>query len=487
MKQKLVFNPYLPSWEYIPDGEPHLFGDRVYLFGSHDCFGADDYCPNDYVCWSAPAENLADWRYEGVIYRKEQDPRSKGKLPLYAPDVAQGPDGRYYLYYSAQNTGVLSVAVCDTPAGAYEYYGDVHRPDGRVWGTSFADWFEFDPAVLSDDDGRIWLYSGSAQPYNKRFGHPVVGAFVRELAPDMLTTISEPKIIMPVGNVPGLRQLPQKAAEKTAILRPAFFEGSSIRKFNGQYYFIYAAMNTTGLNYCVSDRPDEGFAYRGCLHNTSDIGLCGHSVVNAAYPIGNYHGSVVQIGRTYYVFDHRQTNSCFYCRQSVAQRLTMDENGDFAQAESTSCGLFGDALPAKGIYPAYIACSLMGRRVLGIHNPLKGPYITQDGPDHSPEDAGPAPEAFITNITGGSKIGFKYFDFDGTSRTVQLKIRGKARGKIRILDGEKGKCIAEMRFSLDTAEWKVIKKAMRPQNGKKALYITFTGSGSLELKAFALI
>ena len=26
-----VFNPYLPLWEYIPDGEPHVFGDRVYL------------------------------------------------------------------------------------------------------------------------------------------------------------------------------------------------------------------------------------------------------------------------------------------------------------------------------------------------------------------------------------------------------------------------------------------------------------------------
>ena len=30
------YNPYLPSWEYIPDGEPHVFGDRVYIYGSHD-------------------------------------------------------------------------------------------------------------------------------------------------------------------------------------------------------------------------------------------------------------------------------------------------------------------------------------------------------------------------------------------------------------------------------------------------------------------
>ena len=29
--KKQAFNPYLPSWEYIPDGEPYVFGDRVYV------------------------------------------------------------------------------------------------------------------------------------------------------------------------------------------------------------------------------------------------------------------------------------------------------------------------------------------------------------------------------------------------------------------------------------------------------------------------
>lgn len=41
MSSKQGFNPYLPSWEYIPDGEPHVFGDRVYLYGSHDLFLQD--------------------------------------------------------------------------------------------------------------------------------------------------------------------------------------------------------------------------------------------------------------------------------------------------------------------------------------------------------------------------------------------------------------------------------------------------------------
>ena len=70
--KKQGFNPYLPSWEYIPDGEPYVFDDSVYIYGSHDRFNGYAYCLNDYVCWSAPVDDLADWRYEGVIYRKDR-------------------------------------------------------------------------------------------------------------------------------------------------------------------------------------------------------------------------------------------------------------------------------------------------------------------------------------------------------------------------------------------------------------------------------
>ena len=44
MNGKQVINPYLPNWEYVPDGEPYVFGDRVYIYGSHDFFGGDVYC-----------------------------------------------------------------------------------------------------------------------------------------------------------------------------------------------------------------------------------------------------------------------------------------------------------------------------------------------------------------------------------------------------------------------------------------------------------
>ena len=111
MKKQAV-NPYLPSYEYVPDGEPRIFGDRVYVYGSHDLFEGDCFCQGDYVCWSAPVEDLGSWRYEGVIYPTNRDPlNADGKMQLYAPDLVQGYDGRYYLYYSLNGSTVVSVAI----------------------------------------------------------------------------------------------------------------------------------------------------------------------------------------------------------------------------------------------------------------------------------------------------------------------------------------------------------------------------------------
>jgi len=150
--KKQIFNPYLPCYEYVPDGEPHIFGDRLYIYGSHDRFNGDKFCMNDYVCWSAPLSDLSDWHYDGVIYRKAQTPGAEdGSKCMYAPDVVQGVDGRFYLYYSFDVCGIIYVAVCDTPNGKFEYYGTVSYADGRQLGKA-PDYFQFDPAVLVDND-----------------------------------------------------------------------------------------------------------------------------------------------------------------------------------------------------------------------------------------------------------------------------------------------------------------------------------------------
>lgn len=51
--KRQAYNPYLPHNVYIPDGEPHVFADRVYVFGSHDKEGGSTYCSGPYEVWSA--------------------------------------------------------------------------------------------------------------------------------------------------------------------------------------------------------------------------------------------------------------------------------------------------------------------------------------------------------------------------------------------------------------------------------------------------
>ena len=203
-KKKQAFNPYLPSFEYVPDGEPRVFGDRLYVYGSHDRFDGPDFCVNDYVCWSAPLDNLADWRYEGVIYRADQDAKNaKGNMHMCAPDVVQGPDGRYYLYYEYHRITVTSVAVCDTPAGKYEFYGYIRKKDGTPYGETKGEVNLFDPGVLVDKDGRVYMYTGYAplpgwmKTAMGLRGFKIDAGYCVELEQDMITMKSEPVQVIP--------------------------------------------------------------------------------------------------------------------------------------------------------------------------------------------------------------------------------------------------------------------------------------------------
>lgn len=482
--KRQCFNPYLPSWEYIPDAEPRLFDGRVYIYGSHDRFGSKEYCVNDYVSWSAPEDDLSDWRYEGIIFRKDQTPWNTKNLLYYAPDVVQGTDGKYYLFYSVQNSSIASVAVCDTPAGKFEYLGDVHFPDGRVYGSNPEDWFLFDPAVLVDDDGRIYLYAGSGQPSNGNFGHEIKGLFVMELSSDMLTIIGEPTIILPADFNPK---------------RPNYWEGPSIRHIGKWYYLVYPATDITGLNYAMSLFPDKGFIHKGPIHSSSDIGLNGRKLMNAAYPMGNSHGGMVCVKGQWYIFDHRRTGETTN-RQPVAERIEIKEDGSISMVESTSCGLNEGPLRGIGTYPAHIACCLKSSGFFGLHNPMGGPYITQDGPDYEPKEPADgevnvdtetnAPKARICGIKNGCVVGYKYFDLTETKH-ITITARG-GDGIMEILGSEDGQSVGEIRIShhwnnmgtdLNTAN--LSQKAGCPV-GRCPLYLRYKGRGNVELLQFTL-
>ncbi|MDO4283752.1 MAG: family 43 glycosylhydrolase [Eubacteriales bacterium] len=475
-------NPYLPSWEYIPDGEPHLFGDRIYVYGSHDKFGAPVFCVNDYVCWSASVDNLADWRCEGVIYTKKQDPVNRtGLRCLYAPDVTRGPDGRYYLYYAFDFLGRMGVAVCDTPAGKYEYLGHVRFPDGHEWGTRSGEPFPFDPGVLMDDDGRVYLYSGFATkvPRVLSRGHDLTneGGVVLELEPDMVTIKAGPELLFP-----------RKGGEG-AFGNHAFFEASSIRKIDGSYYFVYSSEHNHELCYAVGTSPRGPFVFGGTLVDLGDLYLNQEEDERKARNyLGNTHGGMVRIENDWYIFYHRQTNRNSYCRQACAERLHRRGDGGFDQAEVTSCGLNGGPLRAEGRYEARIACNLWSGEGTGRYDTpdagirmRKHLYFTQTGGDR--EDHG---DQYIANMRDGATAGFKYFQCQGV-REIEVEINGRAKGTVTVSTEPGGRQIAAIPVQVSSGQWKKFRAPVELKDGKYALYVTYQGKGRIGFKSLLFI
>lgn len=343
---------------------------------------------------------------------------------------------------------MISVAVCDKPAGKYEFYGYVKYADQVPIGKKDEP-FQFDPGIFRDDDGRLYLYTGFALQ-----GNPILldgskptehGPMCFELDPSDMLTVKKGPVYIGV------------AGEKESIGTPyeghAFLEASSMRKFGDTYYFIYSSLNSHELCYATSKSPTGGFSYGGILVSIGDIGLPGVTdVKHAKNYTGNTHGSLIEIGGKYYVFYHRHTNRKQSSRQACAEQIRF-ENGKFYQAELTSCGLNGGPLKGRGKYPAYIACNLYGSDGTMFYSMIKHrkkgyPYITQDGGDREKGQ-----DQYIANMCDGAVAGFKYFDLEDT-KEIRVNIRGNAEGIVIIKDGDTENA-AVMRLSI-TAKIPVI-------------------------------
>lgn len=473
----MAVNPFLPQWEHVPDGEPRVFENRIYIYGSHDKSHGKEFCMEDYVCWSASVQDLNEWKYEGVIYKKEQDPMNRDRSHyMYAPDVVRGIDGRYYLYYALDTVGKIAVAVCDTPAGEYQFYGMVEDEKNVL-----QKYFMFDPGVLVDE-GKVFLYFGFC-PEDIDKEVPMLsndeGSLVCELEADMLTIKTGPKILIPA----------QSKAGGTSFEGHPFFEASSIRKAGGKYYFIYSSILSHELCYAVSDRPDGGFSYGGTIISNGDIGFRGRGEEKRTAYTGNNHGSIVEVGGQWYVFYHRHTQAIRCCRQSCAEKIEFLENGTIPQAEMTSCGLNDGPLLARGIYESAICCNLVSKtgafHIEGKEDfSSEIPYVT--------EQKG---ESWIANIGDGTQIGYKYFYFHGNENRLRVKIRGNASGTIRMfldggvdeyMTGHEGKLAAELPFDIRSEKWVWVTGAFRQTEGVHSIFFVYNGNGNVETAEFGI-
>lgn len=536
-------NPYLPLWEHLPDGEPRVFEDpdhpgklRAYIIGSHD-MSYTQYCGNDVRMWSAPVEDLSQWRDEGPIFSHYVN----GKWDtMFAPDLVEVKDkatGKktYWLYpHSRGWRRVAMVCKGDRPNGPFTPVNlsedGTHCVDGSL--------IDFDPSVFIEN-----ITDPKDPDFDKGFRAYVFYGFQHSTAYEldqqnmfaMRPGTQLHDYFIPASARYGVVRDPE-GTQYPALYKGQnpgdfnFFEASSIRQVGNKYVMVFSGYSgpdyglgstNSALRYAYGDTPlgpwrSGGVLVdsRGVVPNEDGTHL---TTTNAAH---NTHGSIQQINGQWYVFYHRPPRGYGNARQAMVAPVKIEwdkksvaEGGKvrivaydpytknhewtasasdgtaYTGAEVTSEGFQIFGLPPYQYYSAGIACYMTGNNWL------------QDNYDHWSNHMD------LAGIGNRGIIGFKYFGFgglakadcgvqafdgtkkgDGTQLNLNLTPSGKGAFKIRVmLDGPysnavwNGREIAVLDIPADaprTAKtYQVAVPAVEGLKGKHAIYLVAEGSG----------
>ena len=445
----LAQNPYLPLWEHLPDGEPRVFEDpdnpgmyRAYIIGSHDVTYTA-YCGSDVRMWSAPVEDLSQWRDEGPIFTWFVDGQWD---TMYAPDLVEVKDkatGKktYYLYPHSRGRGRVGL-VCrsDRPDGPFVPVNATSDGRGCLPGSLI----DFDPSVFiepvtnkKDPDFargyRAYVYYG--------FQHSTAC----ELDPDTMYSMRPGTELhdyfIPASARYGVVRDPE-GTQYPALYKGQnpgdfnFFEASSIRQVGNKYVMVFSGYSgpdyglestNSALRYAYGDSPLGPWRSGGVLVDSRGVvpDESGEHLMtsNAGH---NTHGSIQEINGQWYVFYHRPPRGFGNARQAMVAPVKIEwdkkkvaDGGQvritaydpyapdekwvaaaadgmvYTGAEVTSEGFQIYGLPPYRYYSAGYACFMTDQNWL------------QDNHDvwnNSMDLAG---------IRNGGIIGFKYFGFGG--------------------------------------------------------------------------
>src|SRR6478672_6895010 len=151
-------NPFISN-QYSADPSARVFGNRVYVFPSHDILATEGrgrvgwFCMEDYHVFSSA--NLSDWTDHGVIVQQNNVPWVRpNSFSMWAPDCIFR-NGKYYFYFptSPKDTNAygkgfaIGVAIADKPEGPYFPQS---TPIKGVHG--------IDPNIFIDKDKEAYLY-----------------------------------------------------------------------------------------------------------------------------------------------------------------------------------------------------------------------------------------------------------------------------------------------------------------------------------------
>ena len=530
-------NPYLPLWEHLPDGEPRVFEDpdhpgkyRAYIIGSHD-ITYSGYCGNDIRMWSAPVEDLSQWKDEGPIFSWYVDGQWD---TMFAPDLVETTDRKtgkktYWLYpHSRGWRRVPMVCKGDRPNGPFTPVN--LTKDGRQCLPGSL--IDFDPSVFIEN-----ITDKKDPDYDKGFRAYVFYGFQHSTACEL-----DQNTMYSMRPGTQLHDYFIPASARYGVVRdpegttyPAlykgqnpgdfnFFEASSIRQVGNKYVMVFSGYSgpdyglgstNSALRYAFGDSPlgpwrSGGVLVdsRGVVENEDGSHLM---TTNAAH---NTHGSLQQINGQWYVFYHRPPRGFGNARQAMVApvKITWDKKSvadggivkitaydpyaknnewtakasdgtQYTGAEVTSEGFQIFGLPPYNYYSAGIACFMTG------NNWMQDNY---DVWNNSMDLAG---------ITNKGIVGFKYFGFgglkkdtkgikafagtkkgDGTKLNINLVPGGKGAFKIHVmLDNPwKGKEIATVEVEANAKRvaqnYQVAVPAVEGLKGKHAIYLVAEGA-----------
>ena len=451
-------NPYLPLWEHLPDGEPRVFEDpdqpgkfRAYIIGSHDVTYTA-YCGPDIRMWSAPVEDLSQWRDEGPIFtwfvQGQWD-------TMFAPDLVETVDkatGKktYWLYpHSRGWRRVATVCKGDRPNGPFTPVNLTEDGTQCLPGSLI----DFDPSVFIEP-----VTNKKDKDFDKGYRAYVFYGFQHSTACEldqntMYSKREDTELIdpfIPASSRDG-KLLDKEGSEYKALYQGQnpldfnFFEASSIRQVGNKYVMVFSGYSgkeyglgntNSALRYAFGDSPLGPWRSGGVLVDSRGVvlGEDGGKLIetNAAH---NTHGSLQEINGQWYVFYHRPPRGFGNARQAMVApvKITWDkkpvakggvvkitgynpyakdnawtakaaDGNEYTGAEVTSEGFQIFGLPPYNYYSAGLACFMYG--------PNSGQYM-QDNHDvwnNSMDLAG---------IQNGGIIGFKYFGFGGLAQDTK--------------------------------------------------------------------
>ena len=253
---------------FTADPSAHVFDDKIYIYPSHDIphegednDNGDEYQMRDYHVLSMDSLE-SECKDNGLAL-------SEGDVPwvssqMWAPDVAF-VGGKYHLFFPARDKdGIfrLGVASSESPTGPF-------KPEPEYIKGSYS----IDPAVLVDDDGKVFVYYGGL--WGGQLEKWITGTYDPDAPfspdPDPEADALGPMCAVMDGNMKEFATEPVmlKILDENGVPLKAkdedrrYFEGPWMHKYNGKYYLSYSTGTTHYIVYATSDSPMGPFTYRG--------------------------------------------------------------------------------------------------------------------------------------------------------------------------------------------------------------------------------